>query len=172
MKYLVVSDNHGDRGILTDLLNTYQGKVDYMFHCGDSELSSTDDLWQHFHVVKGNTDYADDFPLTQTVDTGMDKVFLTHGHRYSVNMTLGDLMFAAAEVDADICLFGHTHKLGVEMMGDVLYLNPGSILSPRGAYRHLRTYAIIESLPDSYEVSYYTRNHQEAAELRRTFLKK
>lgn len=28
MKVLVVSDNHGDRDVLVNLINTYEGKVD------------------------------------------------------------------------------------------------------------------------------------------------
>ena len=38
MRYLVVSDNHGDREILVKLLDKYHANVDYFFHCGDSEL--------------------------------------------------------------------------------------------------------------------------------------
>ena len=38
MKYLVVSDNHGDRQILVDLVNHFQEQVDLFIHCGDSEL--------------------------------------------------------------------------------------------------------------------------------------
>lgn len=38
MKILVVSDNHGDRDCLVDLVNHYEGQVDALFHCGDSEL--------------------------------------------------------------------------------------------------------------------------------------
>ena len=36
MKYLIVSDNHGDRQILVDLLAGFSGKVDTFIHCGDS----------------------------------------------------------------------------------------------------------------------------------------
>lgn len=53
MKYLVVSDNHGDRNILVEIVNRYVGMVDQMFHCGDSELKANDELWQHFTVVTG-----------------------------------------------------------------------------------------------------------------------
>ena len=35
MKYLVVSDNHGDREILADLVARYQTKVDFFFLCVD-----------------------------------------------------------------------------------------------------------------------------------------
>ena len=42
MLYLIVSDSHGDRDILCKLVKNYTGKVDAMFHCGDSELKSDD----------------------------------------------------------------------------------------------------------------------------------
>ena len=42
MKYLIVSDNHGDRQILVDLLAEFSGKVDTFIHCGDSELQPSD----------------------------------------------------------------------------------------------------------------------------------
>lgn len=32
MKILVVSDNHGDRDCLVDLVNHYEGQVDALFH--------------------------------------------------------------------------------------------------------------------------------------------
>ena len=34
MKYLVVSDSHGDKAILQKLVTAYAGKVDLMLHCG------------------------------------------------------------------------------------------------------------------------------------------
>ena len=54
MRYLVVSDNHGDRDILVDLVDRYRSEVDIFFHCGDSELEASDPLWDTFQVVQGN----------------------------------------------------------------------------------------------------------------------
>lgn len=91
MDYLIVSDNHGDREILVDIVNRYQGTVDYFFHCGDSELSSEDQLWSHFHVVKGNCDYGPGFEEKQVINTGIDKIFMTHGHLVNVRFGLTQL---------------------------------------------------------------------------------
>ena len=52
MNILVVSDNHGDRDCLVDLVNHYEGQVDALFHCGNSELEPTDELWQKLIVVQ------------------------------------------------------------------------------------------------------------------------
>ncbi|WP_303220499.1 metallophosphoesterase family protein, partial [Enterococcus asini] len=57
MKYLVVSDNHGDRQILVDLVNHFQEQVDLFIHCGDSELPADDELFAIYQGVGGNCDF-------------------------------------------------------------------------------------------------------------------
>ncbi|WP_086312982.1 hypothetical protein A5821_000556 [Enterococcus sp. 7F3_DIV0205] len=170
MKYLVVSDNHGDRDILVDLTETYRGKVDKMFHCGDSELEPTDSLWNDFIVVKGNCDYDPDFPNVIVEKSGTDIIFMTHGHLSNVRTGLTSLALQAAEVNANIVLFGHTHEIGCEVRANVLYLNPGSISQPRGPIQ-LKSYAIIESTPEQLIVQYYGREHQPYKELHFVFNK-
>lgn len=170
MKYLVVSDNHGDRDCLVDLADYYRGKVDCMFHCGDSELEPTDSLWDDFVVVTGNCDYDERFLKEQLVKTDEDRILMTHGHLYNVRQTLSNLVYRAQELSASIVLFGHTHELGVEMIEEVLVLNPGSISLPRGQYM-IKTYAIIENLADSYQVSYYRDNHEKLSHLTVSFTK-
>lgn len=39
---IVMSDSHGDRQIVEEIKNHYKGKVDAIFHNGDSELESID----------------------------------------------------------------------------------------------------------------------------------
>ena len=170
MKYLVVSDNHGDREILVDLVSKYRGEVDRMFHCGDSELSPSDDLWQEFLVVKGNCDYYDDFPTSIVEKTVEDIVFMTHGHLTNVRFDLTPLSLKAHEKKATIVLFGHTHEIGCEMRENILFLNPGSIRLPRGPLQY-ESYAIIESTPDEYRIQYYTRDDQPIEKLHFLFKK-
>lgn len=170
MNYLVVSDNHGDREVLVDLVNKYEGKVDRMFHCGDSELEPTDELWKNFIVVKGNCDYSGDFPETIVEKTIEDIIVMTHGHLANVRFELTSLGTMARENNATIALFGHTHEIGCEMRGKVLFLNPGSIRLPRGPLQ-FESYAIIESTPDEYNVQYYTRDHQPINKLHFVFKK-
>lgn len=170
MKYLVVSDNHGDREILVDLVKEYQGKVDGMFHCGDSELAPTDDLWADLIVVKGNCDYYNEFPESMTKKLGNDTIFMTHGHLVQIRAGLNTIALKAAEADATIVLFGHTHEIGCEMHQNTLYLNPGSINLPRGPIQ-LKSYALIDSTPEAYDVQYFDRNHQPIKELHFLFRK-
>lgn len=171
MKYLVVSDNHGERSILEELKNRWQGEVDYFFHCGDSELPISDSLWETFVVVKGNCDYDTDYLTTQSIQTEADHVFISHGHLYFVNQGLDRLAYAAEEVEATIALYGHTHKLAVEKHGRTIYVNPGSISQPRGQFSHLKTYLVIESTRQETTLTYYNRQHQPVPELTFTFKK-
>lgn len=169
MKYLVVSDNHGDRNVLVQLANFWQGKVDGMFHCGDSELDPTDELWQKYIVVRGNCDYHPQFDNECVINLDEDRIYLTHGHLFNVNMGLTDLSFSARDKKATLCFYGHTHKLAAEMEQDILFLNPGSISQPRGQYRHLKTYAIIETSKEQIVVTYYDSNHHAVDDLSLTF---
>ncbi|MEI5995582.1 metallophosphoesterase [Candidatus Enterococcus mansonii] len=171
MRYLVVSDNHGDRDVLVDLAQTYQGKVDRMFHCGDSELEPNDVLWTDFIVVGGNCDYDPKFPDTAVEIAGDDTIFMTHGHLANVRFGLTNLALQAESANANIALFGHTHEIGCEVQEHVLYLNPGSISQPRGAIQ-LKSYAIIESTSDTFEIQYYGRDHKPFKELHFIFNKK
>ncbi|MBO0475829.1 metallophosphoesterase [Vagococcus sp. DIV0080] len=165
MKYLVVSDNHGNRECLVELVHEWDHQVDAMFHCGDSELKVDDVLWQKFVVVKGNCDYSPDYKNECVIHHGEDTIFMTHGHLFNVNMGLTYISLAAREHQATICLYGHTHKLAAEMVDGVLYLNPGSIAQPRGKYSHYKTYAIIETEKNRVQVTYYSPDHQVIPEL-------
>ncbi|MGO3732771.1 MAG: metallophosphoesterase [Vagococcus sp.] len=171
MKYLVVSDNHGDRDALVDIDSQWYGKVDAMFHCGDSELETTDELWQHFVVVKGNCDYVPGYDRMKVVSIGSDIIFTTHGHLFDVNQGLTTLGLASQEKQATIAIYGHTHKLAVEYDGQTLFLNPGSISQPRGMYSHLKTYALIESTDTTFKVDYYDRQHNMIPDLSFVFSK-
>ena len=53
-----MSDSHGNRDIVQELKDYYRGKVDAIFHNGDSELSSSDPIWQGIEVVEGNCVYG------------------------------------------------------------------------------------------------------------------
>lgn len=170
MRYLVVSDSHGDRQILVDLFAHYKGKVDAIFHCGDSELPGDDPLWQEAYVVTGNCDFDTRYQTFQVVDTGMDKIYLTHGHLSSVKMGLTQLNDQAQEQGANIALFGHTHQLGCEMHQGRLFLNPGSISQPRGPIQ-IKSYALIDSNEERLKVQYYDRFFSPVTELAFTFKK-
>lgn len=163
-KYLVVSDNHGNRDILVDIAERYRGQVTQMFHCGDSELAPTDSLWQDFLVVTGNCDYDERFAQQQVYQNELETIYMTHGHQHNVRQGVQNLAYSSAEVGATIVLFGHTHILGAEVINHVLYVNPGSICLPRGRHQ-IKTYAIIESNKQEFNVQYYDEQHKKVPNL-------
>ncbi len=170
LKYLVVSDSHGDRDILVDLINYYESQVDGLFHCGDSELEQDDPVWRKMLTVKGNCDYSPGFKTVQVVKKEGDTIYMTHGHLFNVRFGLTQLAKAAKEQKANIALFGHTHELGVKWQDGILFLNPGSISQPRGQYQE-KTYAIIESTDKEYFVKFYDRSKKKVPGLDFTFKK-
>ena len=59
---IVMSDSHGDSLIVEEIRDRYVGKVDAVFHNGDSELRPDSPLWEGIRVVKGNMDFYQDYP--------------------------------------------------------------------------------------------------------------
>lgn len=161
MKVVVVSDSHGDDQILQMLVDHYQGQVDALIHCGDSELSWDDPLRQHFIMVQGNMDFDSRFPMMVNQEINGQKVLVVHGHRYGVNFGMEQLSLLAQEQQANLVFYGHTHQLACAMDQGRLFLNPGSISQPRGRFVSLRgTYAIVEVEAGQMTVQYYQRNLQ------------
>ncbi|KML07346.1 metallophosphoesterase [Rossellomorea marisflavi] len=163
MNILVVSDSHGSKEELADLSRMYAGKMDVMIHCGDSELRADDEVLDHFKVVRGNCDMDQRFPETHLEEGDGRRILVTHGHLYGIKMSLMKLKYKAEELGADMVFFGHSHELGAELMDGILFLNPGSILLPRG--RHEKTYALIESTKHKIHVKFLTEKHELVQEI-------
>ncbi|GEO68610.1 YfcE family phosphodiesterase [Levilactobacillus acidifarinae] len=167
-RWLVISDNHGDRAILETL--KHQFHADAVFHCGDSELAVDDPWFTGVAAVRGNMDSDDRFPLVLTPEVNGCRVLLAHGHRDAVNWDLTKLALHAQSVGAQAAFYGHTHELAVEMVAGCLFLNPGSISQPRGEFRQLGgTCAVVTVTPDQWQVQYYTRDAHPVTKLHFTF---
>ena len=140
---LIFSDTHGNR---TALRKAYpiMKETDYIFHLGDGAR----DLDRLFLVdtplwaVRGNCDWSSsDFAdrTERLLHLEGHTILLCHGHEWGVKGGLGALIAHAADVGADIVLFGHTHKptlqviaageqIGKTKLSRPMYLfNPGSI---------------------------------------------
>ena len=166
-RILIVSDSHGSTELLEGIEKKHRNEVDLMIHCGDSELAETDAAICNFKSVKGNCDFFGDFPEQDTHEIDGKKVLVTHGHLYSVKSTLVNLFYKAKEMQADVVCFGHSHLLGVEMVEDVLFINPGSIRLPRS--RTERSYVILELDEGKASLEIYDYGQGELVELRQEF---
>lgn len=165
-KVLIVSDSHG----LTEELNELKKRhkdVEKFIHCGDSELSKNDEAIDQFVVVRGNCDYESLFHHDEIIDFKGTKFLVTHGHLYNVKSTLMNLKYKAEEVNANIVCFGHSHLLGIEKIGDSLFINPGSLRLPRG--RKERTYVVLNFTEQEVDFHVYDFDRGEIVQLRQSF---
>ena len=83
-------------------------------------------LSSDFHGVKGDFDEGD-MPETKLVTIGEFKIGMIHGHQI---LPIGDtesLACVARQLDCDIFISGNTHKIGVNVLDNKLFINPGSI---------------------------------------------
>ena len=115
--FIVMSDSHTDREVVKKIKDKYEGTASALFHCGDSELPSSDDIWQGITVVAGNCDYDEGYAQVQLVDVEGKKVLIVHGHQYYVGLGLDRYSYFAEEKGADIALFGHIHRPVAQIIG-------------------------------------------------------
>lgn len=164
MKALIVSDNHGDLEVLEELVNIYKDEIDLWLHCGDSEFMSTNSIWENFKTVRGNMDRGYALPLEQLEDFDGEKILVVHGHNHRVRFTMDLLNELAIEQGADIVFYGHTHIAKVDQIDNLYFINPGSIVQPRGSLSE-GSYAIYEKNKDGRFIRFYDWNHNEIKEL-------
>ncbi len=163
---LIMSDSHGLTSEVEEIKHRHQLK--HMIHCGDSELKYDSSEMQGLHRVAGNCDYDATYPKELQLDIGGLKFFITHGHLHRVNTGLSTIAYRAEEVGAQIVCYGHTHFAQAKIMENQLFINPGSIRSPRG--RAEKTYAVL-SWQDSNDVTiqYYFPNGQAISDMTYSF---
>ncbi|MBP5270380.1 MAG: metallophosphoesterase family protein [Clostridia bacterium] len=129
MKYLLVSDTHGNRSRLEELLAA--GDYDGFIHLGDgiAEAEQTSGFYPEkiFIGVCGNCDFSAGEPVERVSRVRGVPVFICHGHKYGVKGGLVRLAAAAAARGCRAAFYGHTHAPCVKMKDGVLLVNPGTL---------------------------------------------
>lgn len=125
MRIIVVSDTHGNRDKLEQLILTE--KFDYFFFLGDglNDLGDYECL-ENVIAVSGNCDFFSVIPNEKILKIGKYSVFATHGNKYFVKNGLNKIRECAEKVCADFVFYGHTHKCSIEKINNIYYINPGS----------------------------------------------
>lgn len=162
-EYLIISDTHGMRARLERLIalrrsQQRRGEPLRVIFLGDGledlfSLPCYDELI--VYAVRGNCDARDGISprgevveLTSTVRTECGKLFITHGHGYSVKSGVGELCREASAAGADAVIFGHTHSPTLEYIkkgsvrgvdGDLVLFNPGALSGYVGSFGNLHT---------------------------------
>lgn len=141
-RILIFSDTHGYIDNCINIIGSDE-RVNMIIHAGDC-VRDAEDLASVFpnipvYYVRGNNDWYSKAPGDVTLETGGKKIFITHGHDYSVKYEADYRTLAkrGSEIGADLVVFGHTHTPYTGYIGKMTVLNPGSV-------RFTGTYAAAE----------------------------
>lgn len=120
----LISDTHG---LLRSDVFTALAGVDLILHAGDvggedilDELAAIAPV----HAVYGNTDPAGHPRLEARIDRDVDGVTIHVSHGHEVGSPTPEKLLAAYE--ADVIVYGHTHKALIARHGERLVVNPGA----------------------------------------------
>lgn len=173
---LVVSDSHGNKANLEKVLDAKGRECDALLFLGDGIEDLLGIIEDYFHVpedisimppvvafVKGNgdnsvysyftdTNHRIEIPETQEITASGKRIFMAHGHRFSVYYTTDRLAEHIRNNKFDAGLFGHTHVPFQERLDGRLLLNPGSISLPRN--HSDRCYAVLTISKNEPEIKY------------------
>ena len=156
---VLLSDTHCQDGFrLTDTFRDLVTSASLVVHAGDfttaDVLDSFEQQADEFVAVAGNSDshgVHQRLPETQTVTFAGKRIVVTHGHRRDET----GLSLLARQEEADILVVGHTHRAGVERLGTVAVVNPGSHADPRGGQA---TVAVLSREGDDLQLRFRTRS--------------
>lgn len=146
MKVLVISDTHGDTRKAVEAVKSNKG-INLIIHLGDyyRDAQKIAGLFPSIPIeyIYGNSDFmVNDVASEKLLDVCGKKIFMTHGHRYSVKWDYNKLYNKAEELHADVLLFGHTHIPYIIKRDKYYVINPGSTSDPRNNCDE--SYAIID----------------------------
>lgn len=133
MRILIISDSHGDTKRFDKAIAAFE--PDMIIHLGDIErdVQYILDVYPNIPIeaVVGNNDPFCRRCTEKVIEINGVKIFLTHGHLYSVWDKGFRIAKRAEEKGCSVALFGHSHIPCDEVYGSVRVFNPGSISRPR-----------------------------------------
>ncbi len=131
MKILVLSDSHAGHSFMRWCISVV--KPDAVIHLGDyyqdAEAMEEENPGIPFYKVPGNCDLHRSFirdPETRIEKVCGVRLFMTHGHRHGVKMSLHSLVLDAKAAKVQAVLYGHTHQADCRQEGELWILNPGT----------------------------------------------
>ena len=152
-RLLVISDSHGNSGILCDIIKRYGKDCDAFIFCGDglgdlaalfSQAGSDKELAAAIPEVsafaRGNCDPGEypvgwkrlRAPIEQELTVNGHRLMIVHGHAHGVDFGMERLGLEMKLNGCDCAFYGHTHVAAFEQEGEFKFVNPGSCARPRG----------------------------------------
>ena len=129
MKIIVFADSHTDIKTMDTVVK--KEKPNRIIHLGDHVTDGVmlQEMYKDIPIemVAGNTDITDEYPFEKTLELCDIHIFITHGDKYNVHLGFSRIFYKGESVNADIILFGHTHKAYLENQNGIVLMNPGRI---------------------------------------------
>ena len=140
-RMIVVSDSHGDEDSLRAAFEqaSSHGRIDIAVFLGDGARdfeSIIPELWDRgivCYTVKGNNDWASFDQNEVLFSVNGVKVFACHGHTRQVKYGMDRLWYAAREHEAQVVLYGHTHREKIDLEYGIYFINPGAVCERYGS---------------------------------------
>ena len=129
MKILVMSDSHGSRDNVEKIIEMHKdASAVIILGDGVRDYENYEYIYDNlkFCYVSGNCDWYSEYPEECIEIFAGKRVFFSHGHKYGVKFGYSAIMERAESLNADICLFGHTHNKFYHYENDIHYFNPGA----------------------------------------------
>lgn len=140
MKYMVISDIHGDINNLNKVLAIYNEEncskllvLGDLFNYGidyyrEDIINTLNLIKDNIIAARGNCDnnlIGIKFVMPDINKTILNNknIIIAHGHLYDKNYLLN--------LDTDIVFVGHSHISNIDIINEKLYINPGSISKSR-----------------------------------------
>lgn len=120
----LVSDTHGM--FRPELFHVLDG-VELILHAGDvgpDEILARLEAIAPVQAVYGNTDAPGRRLLRESIDMTVDGIRIHVSHGHEVGAPNPERL--AAKYDADVIVYGHTHRQLVARVGERLVVNPGA----------------------------------------------
>lgn len=165
MELLIFSDNHKDKESVQKMID-HHPNVERIISLGDSEMKEFELTELNIFGVKGNYPFEPNFPKDLTFEFEGFRMFLTHGHLFSVKMGLSRLLNYGVYNNINIICFGHTHQPFLKEIQGILFLNPGSLSKQK--FHNKATYAIVSIQPSNIHAVIRTLDNNIVLEYNRT----
>ena len=138
MRLLVISDSHGRKSNVFDIIEMHIDDADHFLCLGDCNAGDDFEYAQSYYksrlkpiFVCGNCDWYSTEPAVREIKIAGKRVLFCHGHTFNVKHGYEMLIEEAKRREADVVIFGHTHVPYYERIDGIHFFTPGAAADGR-----------------------------------------
>ena len=133
MRLLVLSDSHGRKSNVFDIIEMHIDDTDHFLCLGDCNGGDDFEYARLYFKNKfkllsvcGNCDWYSTEPAVREIMIGGKRILFCHGHTFKVKYGYEMLAEEAKRRNAHVAIFGHTHVPYYERRDGIHFFNPGA----------------------------------------------